>query len=323
MTAQDLSAAYARHDVVFVTPSWRGDFERFQLLRASLGAAGLGGVPHYAVVQTEDLPLFRQGAPEVRYLSTAEVLPEEVEVRRVRFIRTTPNRRMQLFKRSLYKRLGWFPDANFYGWHTQQLVKLGLGRHLPHAVLVSIDSDVIVTRPVPADEFVRGDDVALFEQRETLQRPLRRPGWYGQACRLLDRPWPHRAGEDTFNYVTHPFAFRAQVLRELLDWLEQRYQRPWWQTMLSQPLGGWSEFMTYGAFVRLHQDSRGTFTAVANQACRWLETPEQRANAAQVIRAIFDDPEVYYLVIQADHHLRFTLRDYEPLVCAELARRSA
>jgi hypothetical protein len=236
MPVADLSADYARHDVAFITPTWRGDYERFQLLRASMRAAGLGGVPHYAIVQTEDLPLFRKGAPEVRYLSTAEVLPAEVEQRRVRFLADTPNRRVQLIKRSFYKRLGWFPDANFYGWHTQQLVKLVLGRLLPHAVLVRIDSDVIITRPVPVSEFVREDDVALFEQRGTLQARLKRPGWYGEACRLLDRPWPREAGEETFNYVTHPFVFRAQTLRELLDWLEQRYQRPWWQAMLAQPL---------------------------------------------------------------------------------------
>ena len=149
----DLSPGYAAADIAFVTPTWRGDLERFQLLRESMAAMGLGAVPHYAVVQTEDLALFRQGAAGPIYLSTAEVLPAEVEQLRRRYLDRTPNRRLQVLKRSAYKRFGWFADANYYGWHTQQLVKFAVARQFPQRVLITLDSDVIFTQPVPASAY--------------------------------------------------------------------------------------------------------------------------------------------------------------------------
>mgnify|MGYP000103121178 CR=1 FL=1 len=316
-----LMAGYAAEDIVFVTPTWRGDYARFQLLRASMEAVGLGAVPHLAVVQTEDLDRFRGGAAGVTYRSTAEVLPPEVEQRRVRFLQRAPGRRSQTVLRSLYKRFGWFSDANYYGWHTQQLVKLGLARQLPNRVLITLDSDVIFTRPVPASVYARDGKVVLYERTQVLQRKLRRPGWYETACQLLDRPWSAAAGTSFQNYVTHPFVFDAGMLRRLLDHLERRYATDWWRALLAQPLGSWSEFMTYGVFVQQLQGGDGVFVEPGDQACRWLETAADRARARDFIREAFDDPAIRYLTIQADHHQRFTVDDYAPLVCAELSRR--
>ncbi len=47
---------------VLITPTWAGDFEHFRLMRASLEHSGLSHLPHYVVVQHEDLELFREFA---------------------------------------------------------------------------------------------------------------------------------------------------------------------------------------------------------------------------------------------------------------------
>jgi hypothetical protein len=323
MPMADLSAAYAAADIAFVTPTWRGDFERFQLLRASMDAMGLGTVPHYAVVQTEDLALFAQGAMGPTYLSTAEVLPDAVEQRRQRYLRRTPHRRLQVLKRSAYKRFGWFPDANYYGWHTQQLVKFAVARQLPQRVLITLDSDVIFTRPVPAAAYAADGRVVLYEEPDVISRTLTSPGWYGHACTLFDLPWPREVGAPFVNYVTHPFVFNAGTLRDMLNAIEARHQCPWWQALLAQPLGQWSEFMTYGVYVSQVLNHANVWTERAGVACRWLHTPEERANPTRAIQAAFDDPAVRYLTIQADHHDHFRVEDYAPLVRSVLASRAA
>lgn len=319
----DLARGYAAADIAFVTPTWRGDFARFQMLRTSMEAMGLHQVPHYVIVQTEDLPQFQRGAPGPHYLSTAEVLPPQVECRRQRFLRQTPSRRLQVLKRSVYRRFGWFPDANYYGWHTQQLAKLAAARHLPHRVLISLDSDMIFTQPVPAEAYVDGHRVVLYEEPQVITRRLSRPGWYGHACTLFGLPWPREVGATFVNYVTHPFVFDGATLRQMLDAIEARHGMEWWRALLAQPLGRWSEFMTYGVYVRQVLRSKSIWIEPANQACRWLETAEQRAHAQSFIREAFDDPSVRYLAIQADHHGHFRVEAYEAYVRSILARRAA
>tara|TARA_R110001599_G_scaffold136806_14_gene315425 strand:- start:1998 stop:2963 length:966 start_codon:yes stop_codon:yes gene_type:complete len=319
----DLSPGYAAADIAFVTPTWRGDLERFQLLRESMAAMGLGAVPHYAVVQTEDLALFRQGAAGPIYLSTAEVLPAEVEQRRRRYLDRTPNRRLQVLKRSAYKRFGWFADANYYGWHTQQLVKFAVARQFPQRVLITLDSDVIFTQPVPASAYAADGRVVLYEEPDVITRPLASPGWYGHACTLFGLPWPRLPGAPFVNYVTHPFVFDRGTLRDMLDAIEARHQRHWWQALLAQPLGQWSEFMTYGVYVSQLRQYAGVWTERASLACRWLHTAEERAHPEAAINAAFDDPAVRYLTIQADHHAHFRVADYAPWVRSALALRAA
>ena len=96
-------------DVCFISATWRGDLDRFALLRESLCAFGLGSVPHYALINTEDEALLRDlRLTGVTAVATAQLLAPEVEAGRVRYLRAPGGRRLKTFKRSLYKRLGWF-----------------------------------------------------------------------------------------------------------------------------------------------------------------------------------------------------------------------
>ena len=115
--------------IAMVTPTYAADIERFSTLRASLDAVNCTW-PHYVVVQTEDLGLFRQLAlsPAVTLLSSADVLPATVETARRRLSGYSHRRRV--LRRSLNKRFGWFADATCDGWHAQQLIKLMLASKL-------------------------------------------------------------------------------------------------------------------------------------------------------------------------------------------------
>lgn len=303
-------------DLCFMTPTWRGDLDRFALLRESLTAFGHGAVPHYALIDTEDRPLLEAlRLPGVRAVTTAELLAPEVEAGRLRYRNARGGRRWKTFQRSLYKRFGMFPDARYYGWQVQQLVKLAAVAQLPHDVFVSFDSDNVVTGSYALEDFVPGGKVALFEAAAERAGPLRENSWYGNACRLLGvEPLP---GKD-LDYVNQPVVFSRTAMLALFDWLQRRHGRPWYELMLAQPLGAWSEFMLYGTFVREHLKFEGFACRPAHTDALWIYTEDERRNAAALIARAFDDPAIRLLVLQTDDHGHWPLSRFLPILRGHL-----
>ena len=311
-------------DLCFITPTWRGDLERFALLRESLLAFGHGGVPHYAIVNTEDHELLTsRRLPGVIPVTTADILPGDLEQRREPPIQSPFGRRWQRFRRSLHKRSGWFGASRYYGWQIQQLIKLAAPVLLPHEVFVCFDSDIVVTGAFSLTEFVPEGKIALYEARIEVTPEQKLDRWYLNACRLLDQPLPRGPGDFAYNYVSMPFVFERQTTAALQAWLERRYGRPWFESVAAQELGAWSEFMTYGVFVRQHLKMAGWSPVAANGRNLWLDTEEQRQRAPDLIREVFENPDIDYLVLQADHHERWPVSRFTPLLREQLARVAA
>lgn len=310
-----VSSGGREFDVCFITATWRGDLERFALLRESLCAFGHGGVPHYALINTEDEPLLRKlRLPGVTAVTTAQLLTPEVEAGRLRYLNAPGGRRWKTFKRSLYKRTGWFSDVRYYGWHVQQLAKLAAVAQLPHDVFVCFDSDNLVTKPFGLDSFFADGKVVLYERRDELHG--RRPSdWYTNACRLLDLPAP---SDHQVNYVNQPVVFQRNAMQALHAFLERRHGRPWYESLLAQRLGGWSEFITYGVFVRHHLKMESVFTARTDEGSLWIYSEEERRNAQELIRRAFHDPAIRLLVLQADDHGRWPLARFMPVLREQL-----
>ncbi len=305
-----ITTAGREFDICFMTPTWRGDLDRFALLRESLVAFGHGAVPHYALINTEDKPLLENlRLPNVIAVTTAELLSPALEAGRLRYLHAWGGRRWKTFKRSLNKRFGLFPDALYYGWHIQQLIKLQAPTQLPHDVFISFDSDNIITGTFALEDFVPGGKVVLHEntgRRAPNQKP---EPWFTNACRLLDVPVPPDYQRD---YVNQPVVFEKHAMQAMHAWLEQRYRRPWYESILGQKLGNWSEFMTYGVFVRDHLKLKGFTIAVTNSENLWIFNDEQRRDSAQLIRRAFEDPAIKLLVLQTDHSGRWPLSRFMP-----------
>ena len=70
--------------VTLVTPSYAKDIERFTLQRESIERCGID-LPHCALVNHEDLPLFAKipFQRNLRILSTQDLLPPRFEARRL------------------------------------------------------------------------------------------------------------------------------------------------------------------------------------------------------------------------------------------------
>lgn len=298
--------------IAMVTPTYAADIERFSTLRASLDAVNCTW-PHYVVVQTEDLGLFRQLAlsPAVTLLSSADVLPATVETARRRLSGYSHRRRV--LRRSLNKRFGWFADATCDGWHAQQLIKLMLASKLDADVVLTIDSDVIACRHPDAVSFARDGQVALHCSPAAAHAHFQ-PHWNRAARKVL-----HLLPAATeYNYVAHPFSISPPTMRALQAHLEQRHSKSWWQALLAMPPGDLSEFTVYGIFAREIAALEGLFEQAANAKTRWVYTAEDRAQVSEIIAKTFLDQNIDYLVLQASRN--WPLTPYLPLLEKQFAR---
>ncbi|HEY1076928.1 MAG TPA: DUF6492 family protein [Fontimonas sp.] len=301
-------------ELCFITPTYRQDFDRFRLLRESIVAFGQGHIRHYALIGDEDLALLQgMNLPNVVPVTIASLLDPEIEAGRVAY-NNSGGRMFKRWQRSLHKRFGWFPNARYYGWQTQQLLKLAAPALLPERVFVSFDSDMIVCGHFGLDDFIRDGQVALYERRFALDHPMKPTSWHGLACRLADQPVPTQPGDETADYVGLPFVFEKSHALALQAWLEQRYGQPWWRTILDLPLCGWSEFMIYGEFVRSRLHYQGVFRRPVRANTFWIEHPAQFRHAETLIRQAFADPQMHFLCLQADDHGVWTLDRFSAVV---------
>ena len=304
-------------DFCFLTTTFRGDLDRFAILRESLQLFGHAGVPHYALVNTEDVPLLAaMKLPDVVPVASGDLLPPIYDTERRRYQNDPLGPRWAKFRRSLNKRFGWSPNARYYGWQIQQLLKLQAPATLPHDIFVTVDSDNVITGPIDLREYVPDGQVVVFESQCPAPRPLDATSWYGNACRLLDVPIP--PGIDK-NYVNQPVIFEKRAMLQLHAWLEARYNRPWHESVLDQRLAAWSEFTIYGVFVAHHLRMQGFTKRITNDRTMWISRVQERRNAAQLIRRAFQDPNIQLLVLQADDHGRWPLDRFLPFLEREFA----
>lgn len=242
-------------DMIFLTVTWSADHSHFSLLHHSLGLSSLRSIPHHVVVQHEDLPLFHNFAGgQVTLHSSRDVLPSAVEDRRnsarswQRHLGRGPTR----LAGSLTRHLGYPNWVRYTGWHTQQLTKLAFVAASEVDTVVVMDSDLIVTPHACAEDFLRpGQIVCYRDERPATGLRGKVRHWQRTACRLFDDPFS--VGESYDGYYDTPFVMHAPTVRAMLAWLERRYDRPWWSTLVRQPPRRWSEFGIYKHFLRHHQ----------------------------------------------------------------------
>lgn len=242
-------------DMIFLTVTWSADSRHFALLHHSLGMSALRSIPHHVVVQHEDLPLFHSFAGgQVHLHSSRDVLPIEVEDHRnrarnwQRHLGRGPTR----LAGSLARHLGHPNWVRYTGWHTQQLTKLAFVAASEVDTVVVMDSDLIVTPHACAEDFLQPGQIVCYRDErsvEGLRGKVRH--WQQTACRLFDDSFS--VGESFDGYYDTPFVLHAPTVRAMLAWLEQRYHRPWWLTLVQQPPRRWSEFGIYKHFLRHHQ----------------------------------------------------------------------
>lgn len=132
--------------------------------------------------------------------------------RPVRFPTTVLHDRELLGKNPWRSRVG--------GWHTQQFVKLGAADHLKSDFYITLDSDVLLTRPTCFADLIIGGRAITTHYDRTVHA-----GWWKASAEVLDTdPRLTCAGME----VT-PAILSAHVARALMRYLEAKYDGPWYR----------------------------------------------------------------------------------------------
>ena len=182
------------------------------------------------------------------------------------------------------------------GWRRQQVLKLGAAERLCASHYLTLDADVVATRPIDADDLVI--DGRALTQRASLR--VHWP-WHVHSARLLRLP-PPETREAPCMGVTPAVLSRERVVA-LLRHLEQLYPRQRWHEALARR-SGWTEYALYWAFL----ESRGEIAEHhcfgppdLYGECIW-KRDRDRFDAEWVERMFHRDATHLFSIVQSNAH---------------------
>jgi len=221
----------------FFSPSFRGDLDRFLLLRTSIARFYKGAARHVVAVPRADVALFRKG---LRH-DAVDIIEQE------RFVPGYfyPRLWVRAVKRLLPSQ-SWRLNsvAGRRGWIVQQIVKLSLPEIVDEGVVAILDSDIVFLRDF--DDAVLG---AAGDGRRLLLRdePKTESGKHRQhiakARQILGLP----EGSTDHHYMAYPAIWYIDWVRQLRAHVEARTQRPWQRALFDAEI--FSEYSLYGVYV--------------------------------------------------------------------------
>ncbi|PWJ79825.1 hypothetical protein C7441_114102 [Pseudaminobacter salicylatoxidans] len=254
--SQDMSSK-VRLSTAIVTASYAPDFERCRLLCETLDRYVTGADHHYILVEGRDVALFRQlEGPGRTVVDERDLLPRWLHV---------IDDPLSLFRRRIW--LSWRTKP-LRGWHVQQLRRIAIAAHVPHEVLVYIDSDVAFLKPFDCRRFQRNGHVRLFRRSDAMGGWL--PGnqkvWSQNAAEALGISAPVIS---PYDYIATLIAWRSASARDMCARIEDTHGRGWIEVLGTTRK--FSECMLYGRFVDEVLDGDGHFHG-AEEFCRvhWL-----------------------------------------------------
>jgi hypothetical protein len=215
-----------------ITPSYRPDFELCRDLNASILRYTQPGVEHHIIVPGRDQSLFAAvsgGRTQIR--DVQDYLPRSmVKVPRTNF---------------------WLdirrPGPPIRGWIAQQIIKLAAAASMTTDVVILVDSDIVLIRPVRAESYMTGGRLALFEVADGIDGSLPRHRlWHAAARRLLGLPVLDRATYP--DYICCPCAWSPALVRAMLARI-QSVTGMHWASAIGQQIH-FSEMILYGVFIR-------------------------------------------------------------------------
>jgi hypothetical protein len=113
--------------------------------------------------------------------------------------------------------------ARVGSWYTQQFVKIGAADHLQSEFYITLDSDVLLTRPTCFADLIQGGRAITVEYPRKVH-----DYWWTASAQVLEtdpKLSSHGMG------VT-PAILSGDVARALMRYLEQRYAGPWYRPVV-------------------------------------------------------------------------------------------
>jgi hypothetical protein len=281
-----------------LTCGYRNDIERFTLLRESYERCGVE-IPHVAVIQTEDLPLFREipWQRNLTLLTTAQVLPERIERGRLTPVRRRRDPRY------------WIGRRNIRGWWTQQMVKLSSPDFINTPGILSLDSDAFFVRPIHDEDFFSASGrLHFYEAREGIT--VTNANWLGRTMHFL--------GVSTDNpvrqYIHNPVPMQREVILGLRRYIELRHKKNWITAMLAWDA---TEYCSYATFAK-YLNNLDHLELVRPQVSQSYWTEKDVIDFSTGFPSRLRDPQVKIVSVQ--QHTGLKIADFRPYLDAAWAR---
>jgi len=167
-----------------VTPSFKNDFERCQILAESIKEYSQQNVNHYVIVEKKDEKLFKTlEGHNIKIIKKEKILPWWIK----QLPLTVKGKNIWISLKGKVLR----------GWIIQQMIKIGIANHLQEDVLIYMDSDEFFIRKVNfLNIFTKNGKIRLYK------KPGRTDArWDKTISRLLNLEIERCKN---INYVEHP-----------------------------------------------------------------------------------------------------------------------
>lgn len=223
----------------FLTPSYRGDLDRFLLLRRSIRRFALDAVEHVVAVPRADIARFCErlaGDEGVRVVAQQDVVSPQFYARAwVPAVRRMLGPHAWRIDRSRY--------AGRPGWIVQQIVKLSAPEFFGDGAVCMVDSDLLFVRPFSRADLLPDGPVRLLLRVEPADESAMHRDHMRDARRLLGLP----PGPTDHHYMASPAVFYGEWVRQLRARLELVHSKPWQRVLREAET--LSEYLLYGVFV--------------------------------------------------------------------------
>jgi len=258
-------------DVSILTLSYSGDYECCRLLCESLDAFAAKGLSHRLYVPTRDQKLFGSLATPDRLIGSQDrdLLPFWL----VRAPMPGPRLRrlLHLPRRNLYLSLRGKPVR---GWIAQQIMKIAAGADSPTEIVLHLDSDACLIRPVTSETLVDEKGAVRFFYNPRPDLPETHILWRDVACRLLGIDGECISRSD---YIDTCVVWRRSVVRRMVQRIEEVAGADWRLVLAREP--HFSEYTLYGVFAEQLGEEAGLYaTGQSQMHAIWdvaPQTPEQ------------------------------------------------
>jgi hypothetical protein len=273
-----------------LTKTYAPDLELFEDLHASIAKFTDDEVIHRVVVDDADKGLFeRFRSDRCQILGVRETIPKT-------FVKV-PTKNLMINLRH-----PWPPVR---GWILQQLVKLSMAERSDADIVLLMDSDVVLTKPVDASLFQTDDKLNFSRIEGAVHEGMRRHILWHEAAREMlglsnDVSPPLNDYVDAFNI------WSPDIVRALCSRISEKSGKAW-QTAFAANLHV-SEFILYGVFVDEVLRASAPVCAVNRMRCHnyWGELPLDLDAALSFVGRARDDDIA--LMISAKSRTELSIR---------------
>ncbi len=223
----------------FLTPSYRGDLDRFILLRRTVERFARCRVEHVAAVPRQDMALFRDALQHdtgVRVVAQQDfVAPIFYAPAWSRFLQEKLGRRAW---RLTQTRFGGRP-----GWIVQQIVKLSAPEVFADGPVCVVDSDLLFIREFDVADLFPASGARVLMRLEPEKESAKHRNYMRKSRELLKLA----PGSEDHHFMAYPAIWYMDWVRQLRDELERQHRKPWQQVLYDS--GFFSEYLLYGVYL--------------------------------------------------------------------------